>query len=208
MLFIRGSWIPGMSSRRKTKYVRGNAFLHTTKNSSHTSHTPTWHSRKRVEQSKVLIRGNGILSKPKNLSEKSWEKVYIRRFLTASRVMKNFTQASLNITSGQKKGQFFFYNGTIDITHNVSPEQRDRYAAFYNFRYHPNFLREALWKVVQTIMKLRGQLSAWTQRRVRIHRSLQEEINAAMIWILKNSNGWFGCHTIGRGTLQSTSTQM
>ena len=30
----------------------------------------------------------------KNLSEKSRQKAYIRRFLTASRVMRNFTQAS------------------------------------------------------------------------------------------------------------------
>ena len=108
MFFIRGSWIPSMSSRKKTKYVRGNAFLHTTKKSSHTSKTPTWHSRRRVEQSMVLIRGNSIISKPKNLSEKSRQKTQIRRFLTASRRMRNCTQTSQNITTGQKKGPKIF----------------------------------------------------------------------------------------------------
>ena len=28
---------------------------------------------------------------------------------------------------------------TIDITHNASPEQRERYAALYHFRYHPTY---------------------------------------------------------------------
>ena len=103
-----------------------------------------------------------------------------------SSLMRNFTHASQNITSGQKKGPNITKKiKTLDITHNISPEQRDRYAAFYHFRYHPNFPREALWKVEQTIMKLRGQRSAWTQRRVRFHRSFQEEIDAAMIWIQK-----------------------
>ena len=111
--------------------------------------------------------------------------------------------ARTSITTGQKKGPNFFSkkkNRTLDISYNVSPEQRDRYAAFYHFRYHLNFWRQALWKVVQTIMKLRGQLTAWIKR--------QEEINAAMIWIQKNLNGWFGYHTIGNGTLQSKNTQM
>ena len=41
----------------------------------------------------VLIRGNSILSKPKKLSENSRQKAFLRRFLTTSRMMRNFTQA-------------------------------------------------------------------------------------------------------------------
>ena len=56
------------------------------------------------KKSMVLIRGNSIISKPKNLSENSMKKAYIRRFLTAYRMMRNFTQASQNVTTGQKNG--------------------------------------------------------------------------------------------------------
>ena len=129
------------------------------KNSSHTSQTPTWHSRKRVEQSMVLIRGNSILSKPKNLSEKT------KQIDIKTSILDRFQSQPEHNNWREDWSKYFFHTNirTLAITHNVSPE-RDRYAAFYLFRYHPNCGREALWKVVQTIMVLRGQLSAWTQK--------------------------------------------
>ena len=33
--------------------------------------------------------------------------------------------------------KYLDYTRTIDITDNASPEQRERYAALYHFRYHP-----------------------------------------------------------------------
>ena len=42
--------------------------------------------------------------------------------------------------------EYLDHIGTIDITHNASPEQRERYAALCHFRYHPKYVERGLVK--------------------------------------------------------------
>ena len=42
--------------------------------------------------------------------------------------------------------EYFDYIRTIDITHNASPEQPERYATLCHFRYHPKFMEKGPMK--------------------------------------------------------------
>ena len=60
--------------------------------------------------------------------------------------MTHFMQASDNIT-GQKTGATNLdCVRTIDIAHHATPEQRERYAALYHFRYHPKYMERGPMK--------------------------------------------------------------
>ena len=42
--------------------------------------------------------------------------------------------------------EYLDYMGTVDTTHNGSPEQLERYAALYHFRYHPKHMEKGPMK--------------------------------------------------------------
>ena len=62
------------------------------------------HSRKRVWAKHGAIRGNSIIYQAKDVFEQIKAKGTYTSILEASRMMRNFTQASQNITTGQKNG--------------------------------------------------------------------------------------------------------
>ena len=157
-LFLHRSSISSMSMRRKVEYVRRTAFLHKTKNSSTSLQTPTWHSKGRAEPSMVLSRGRRIISLPKSSWGRSTNKEYIRRFLTASRMMKYFHASQPQHNWTEEWCEHLDYMGTIDTTHNASPEQQDRYAALYHFRYFPKSLEKGPVKSRPDYKKPRGPL--------------------------------------------------
>ena len=84
------------------------------------------------------------------------------------------------------------YVRTIDITHNASPEQLERYAALYHFRYDPKQMEKGPIKsrpdyhqttrAIVSMNKEAGQ----TQESKRRHNY--------------RSTGLYGAHTIGNGT--------
>ena len=129
LLFIHWSWISSTSTRKNLdmsdemrssirqtfKQLIADAYM-------------TFHGTRGAS------RGKNIIISLKEFMSMFHKRESMRRFLTASRMTKYFMQASYNIT-GQKNGaNILDYVRTIDITHNASPEQLERYAALYNFR--------------------------------------------------------------------------
>ena len=75
-------------------------------------------------------------------------------------VFQNFMQASYNIT-GQKKGANIWIPSEQSILRTKpSPEQLERYAALYHFRYDPKQMEKGIKKVVQIIIEQHGLWSA------------------------------------------------
>ena len=162
MLLIRGNWIPSMSLRRATQHVRGDAFLHTTK--IYATHHRRLHNISETRRAKHGVQPLAKTSLPSQRfhETKSGQNTSnIRRFLIASRMTKHFMQASLEHYWTDEWCTYLDYIRTIDITHNVSPEQRERYAALYHFRYSSKIYGERSYeKSSRLIMELRGRLSA------------------------------------------------
>ena len=79
-------------------------------------------------------------------------------------------------------GKYLDYVRTIEITHHAPPEQRERYAALYHFRYHPKYME-------RRPMKSRPDYHETTQAIVSMKREagqnpriVSKGLNAAMIW--------------------------
>ena len=108
LLFIHRSWIPSMSHAEESGMCQKKCFPAQDKNLSNSSQTPSWHSKGRAEPDMVLSPCRRIISMPKSLWERSTKKKPSRRFLTASRMMEYFMQASYNII-GQKNGANIWY---------------------------------------------------------------------------------------------------
>ena len=143
----------------------------------------------------------------KEFMRKSTKNEYIRRFLTASRIMKHFMQASYNISGRERSANIWItFEQSFLRTMPLRNNWNDTFRCIL-FGTIQNIWTKAPWKVVQTITKLRGPLSAWTKKQVRIHRFFQEETYVAMIWTLRISNGQYGSHTVGNGTSRRTDTQ-
>ena len=75
----------------------------------------------------VLSRGRSIISLP-ILDRFQKDEVF-----HASQMQHKWTKAWC---------EYLDYIRTIDITHNASPEQLERYAALYHFRYHPKYMEK------------------------------------------------------------------
>ena len=99
------------------------------------------------------------------------------------------------------------YVRTIDITHRSPPEQRERYAALYHFRYHPKYMERGLLKSRPEYHETSRTIVSMNRGAVRIHKSHQKGINAAMIWTQRSSNGLHGFPITGNGISRSTDTQ-
>ena len=81
----------------------------------------------------------------------------------ASQIQHNWTKAWC---------EYLDYIRTIDITHNASPEQLERYAALYHFRYHPKNMEKGPMKsrpdndeTTRATVSITNVAMIWTQRR-------------------------------------------
>ena len=79
----------------------------------------------------VLSRGRSIISLP------ILDRFQKNEVFHARQMQHNWTEA---------RCEYLEYIRTIDITHNASPEQLERYAALYHFRYHPKYMEKGPMK--------------------------------------------------------------
>ena len=120
--------------------------------------------------------------------------------------MRNFTQSSQNITTGTDERSHFFQNKSeqsILRTTSLQNNEIDTPRSII-FDTIQIFGGTSLWKVVQTIMKLRWQLSAWTKKRVRIHKIVSRRIKCRddldpeklewLVWLSYNWTWYFAVH--------------
>ena len=90
---------------------------------------------------------------------------------------------------------------TIDITHNACPEQRERYAALYLFRYHPKCTERGPMKsrpdyhettrAIISMNKEAGQNPQIAPRRNKCRDDLDPEKLTWLIWLSHNWKWYF-----------------
>ena len=72
--------------------------------------------------------------------------IYIRQFLTASRMIKYFHACQLQHNWTKEWCEYLDYIRTIDISHSAPPEQLEQYVALYHFRYDRKHMEKGLMK--------------------------------------------------------------
>ena len=152
---IRGSWIPSMPMRGKAWYDRRYAFPHKTKFRElveNSYYMPF--QKKRGYKHGVLPfqehhrRAKKLMSK---IKRKEKDKSILDRFQRDATFYES--QLAHGWTDAWCKYLYFFAN--IDISHQASPEQRNRYNELYHLRYDSENVNQGQWKPVLIITWLR-----------------------------------------------------
>ena len=192
-LFLHRSSNSSMSMRRKVEHVRRTAFLHKTKKFKHVIADAYMTFQGTRETKHGAQPWQSIISLPKSSWGRSTNKEFLRRFLTAPRMMKCFHASQLQHNWTEEWCEHLDYIGTIDTTHNASP---DRYAALYHFRYLPKSLEKGLVKscpdyqkntrAIVSMNKEAGQNPQIISRRIRYRDDLDPEKLEWLIWLSHN----------------------
>ena len=107
-----------------------------------------------------------------------------------------------------------FYVRIIGITHRASPEQRERYASLYHFRYHPKYMergpiksRPDYHETTPPIVSMNrevGQNPQIASRRSKCHDDLNPE---KLKWLIWHSQIWMWHFAVNRHSENLDSTQ-
>ena len=159
----------------------------------------------------VLSSGRSIISLPKSFLKKIHKKgintSILDRFQNdevfhASQLQQNCTKEH-NWT--EEWCEYLDYVRTIDITHNASPEQLERYAALYHFRYDPKHMEKGPIKrrpdyhqttrAIVSMNKEAGQTQE-SKRRHNYREDLDPEKLDWLVWLSHNWKWYFAVNQI------------
>ena len=126
-----------MSMRRKAEYVRRNAFLQTQKFKQLIADAcMTFQGTSRVKHGAQPWQKHHFIAK--EFMRKIKQGIYTS-ILARFQNDEVFHTSQLQHQWTEEWCEYLGCVGSLDITHNASPEQRERYAALYHFRYHPTY---------------------------------------------------------------------
>ena len=159
-----------------------------------------WHSKEREEPGMVSSHGKNIISLPKEFTRKIHKKGIYTSILGRFQNDEVFHAGQLQHNWTKEWCEYLDYFRTIDISHKASPEQWERYAMLYHFRYdlkqvergpiknRPDYHQTA--GAIVSMNKESGQIQE-SKRRHNHREDLDPEKLDWLLWLSRNWKWYF-----------------